>query len=110
MWRLFLKTCENITNMKLKILKICMTFSVPKADRYSGCYFYHPVYWLYEEFSLSIEFYPFQTLYKTQVKELREEVDEKTKQMLDMSNELRQLSDDRSGKWSKTGLGDHKVY
>lgn len=37
----------------------------------------------------------FSTLYKTQVKELREEVDEKTKQLLDMSKELRQMSDDR---------------
>lgn len=33
------------------------------------------------------------------MKELREEVDEKTKQLLEMSKELRQLSDDRSENW-----------
>lgn len=36
-----------------------------------------------------------QTLYKTQVKELREEVDEKAKQLQEMSNEIRQLSEER---------------
>ena len=38
---------------------------------------------------------PLQTLYKTQVKELREEVDEKTKHLLETSKELRQMSEDR---------------
>ena len=38
---------------------------------------------------------PLQTLYKTQVKELREEVDEKAKQVQDMSSEIRQLSEER---------------
>lgn len=37
----------------------------------------------------------FSTLYKTQVKELREEVDEKTKHLLETSKELRQMSEDR---------------
>ncbi|KAL9980422.1 hypothetical protein ACROYT_G009010 [Oculina patagonica] len=37
----------------------------------------------------------FSTLYKTQVKELREEVDEKAKHLQEMSNEIRQLSEER---------------
>ncbi|KAJ7375003.1 Rho-associated protein kinase 2 [Desmophyllum pertusum] len=37
----------------------------------------------------------FSTLYKTQVKELREEVDEKSKQLMEMSNEIRQHSEER---------------
>ena len=36
-----------------------------------------------------------QTLYKTQVKELREEVDEKAKQLQELSNEIRQLHEER---------------
>lgn len=59
MWCLFFKICENIISMKLKILKICMMFSVFKVDCYLGCYFYYLVYWLYEEFLFLIEFYFF---------------------------------------------------
>lgn len=45
--------------------------------------------------SICIGFFPKQTLYKTQVKELREEVDEKSKQLMEMSNEIRQHSEER---------------
>ena len=45
--------------------------------------------------SIWINAFPLQTLYKTQVKELREEVDEKAKQVQEMSNEIRQLSEER---------------
>ena len=45
--------------------------------------------------SIWVNVLPLQTLYKTQVKELREEVDEKAKQVQDMSNEIRQLSEER---------------
>ena len=40
-------------------------------------------------------FFSQQTLYKTQVKELREEVDEKAKQLQELSNEIRQLNEER---------------
>jgi len=45
--------------------------------------------------SIWVNVFPLQTLYKTQVKELREEVDEKGKQLQEMSNEIRQLSEER---------------
>ena len=45
--------------------------------------------------SIWVNAFALQTLYKTQVKELREEVDEKAKQVQEMSNEIRQLSEER---------------
>lgn len=49
----------------------------------------------YHCFNLNRCVFLLQTLYKTQVKELREEVDEKAKQLQEMSNEIRQLSEER---------------
>ena len=43
----------------------------------------------------AIFYFSQQTLYKTQVKELREEVDEKAKQLQELSNEIRQLNEER---------------
>ena len=40
-------------------------------------------------------FFSQQTLYKTQVKELREEVDEKAKEWQELSDEIRELNEER---------------